>query len=114
VFRLTREAILAAAEAGVSRVDIIGTLTAGSSRDLPANVERQVDDWFGAIRHVSIQRTLLIRCPDAETAAKVRAAAGGKDARAITDTILEVPDLDAAAKRALVKKLRSAGVFVEN
>ncbi len=114
VFRLTREAILAAAEAGVSRADLIGTLTSGSSRDLPSNVERQVDDWFGAIRHVSIQRTLLIRCPDVETAAKVRAAAGGKDARVITDTILEIPDLDAAAKRALVKKLRSAGVFVEN
>lgn len=113
VFRLTREPILAAAEAGVSRADIVETLKAGSARDLPRNVERQIADWFGAIRHVSIQRTLLIRCPDAETAAKVRAAVG-KDAHAITDTILEIPELDAATKKVLLKKLRNAGIFVES
>ncbi len=112
MFRIDRESILAAAEAGLTPDDIVGTLRRASSRELPANVERQITDWLGAVRHVSMRRALIIRCPDAATAAKVRSA-GGKHIRMLTDTVLESTAVDSAARKTLLLKLRKLGIFVE-
>lgn len=111
MFRLTRASVLAAAESGISAAQLLDTLRAASSRALPANVERQVSDWLGAVRRVQLRPTLLLECPDPETAARAMSAAG-KQVRAITDRVLELPGATAKDRNALVKKLRAQGVFV--
>lgn len=111
MFRLTRASVLAAAESGIGAAQLLDTLRLASSRALPANVERQVSDWLGAVRRVQLRPTLLLECPDAETAARAMSAAG-KQVRAITDTVLELPGATAKDRNALVKKLRAQGVFV--
>jgi hypothetical protein len=111
MFRLTRASVLAAAESGIGAAQLLDTLRAGSSRALPANVERQVSDWLGAVRRVQLRPTLLLECPDPETAARAMSAAG-KQVRAITETVLELPGATTRDRNALVKKLRAQGVFV--
>ncbi|HEY0021926.1 MAG TPA: helicase-associated domain-containing protein [Longimicrobium sp.] len=111
MFRLTRASVLAAAESGISAAQLLDTLRAASSRALPANVERQVSDWLGAVRRVQLRPTLLLECPDPETAARAMSAAG-KQVRAITETVLELPGATTKDRNALVKKLRAQGVFV--
>ncbi|MCI0437011.1 MAG: hypothetical protein L0271_25735 [Gemmatimonadetes bacterium] len=61
-------------------------------------------------RHVTLAPALLIRCPDAHTAARVLAS-GGNAVRSISDTVVEL--LDPAARTRLIKKLRGLAVFVE-
>jgi hypothetical protein len=111
MFRITRRSVLAAAEAGFTADRVLETLAAASKHDLPANVARQVRDWFAATRRVRLRPAVLVECPDAETAARVLSA-GGKAVRAVTDTVLELADTERAARSALLKKLREAGVFV--
>ncbi|HLL48837.1 MAG TPA: helicase-associated domain-containing protein, partial [Longimicrobiaceae bacterium] len=111
MFRVTRRSVLAAAEAGFTADRVLETLAAASKHDLPGNVARQVRDWFGATRRVRLRPAVLVECPDAETAARVQSA-GGKGVRAVTGTVLELTDTERAARSALLKKLREAGVFV--
>ena len=111
MFRLTRASVLAAAEAGMGEAQIVEALRSASSRDLPANVARQLRDWLAGVRRVRTRPALLLECPDAETAGRVRAAAG-KGVRPLTDTVLELPDASGKERTALVKKLRAAGIFV--
>ncbi|MET0398364.1 MAG: helicase-associated domain-containing protein [Longimicrobiaceae bacterium] len=111
LFRITRRSVLGAAEAGFTADRVLETLAAASKHDLPANVARQVRDWFAATRRVRLRPAVLVECPDAETAARVLSA-GGKAVRAVTDTLLELADTERAARSALLKKLREAGVFV--
>jgi hypothetical protein len=112
MFRITRESILAAAEAGLGLDLVLRQLQQASSRDLPANVERQIRDWYAGVRRVNVRRALLIHCPDAETAARVRASAGN-GLHPLTDTVLELDEADAQARKALLRKLRKVGVFVD-
>jgi hypothetical protein len=112
MFRITRRSVLAAAEAGFTAERVLETLAAAAKHELPGNVARQVSDWFGATRRVRLRPAVLVECPDAETAARVRAA-GGKAVKAVTDTVLELTDTERAARSALVKKLREAGVFAD-
>lgn len=112
MFRVTRRSVLAAAEAGFTAERVLETLASASKHDLPGNVARQVRDWFGATRRVRLRPAVLVECPDAETAARVLSA-GGKGVRTVTDTVLELTDTERAARSALVKKLREAGVFVD-
>jgi hypothetical protein len=113
MFRLTRASVLAAAEGGMGAEQVVEMLAAASSRPLPANVQRQVRDWMGAVRRVRVRPALLVECPDAETAARVRAAGGAK-VREITPTLLELTDASRAERAALAKKLRAGGVFVSD
>ncbi len=113
MFRITRRSVLAAAEAGFSADRVLETLAAASKHDLPGNVARQVRDWFAATRRVRLRPAVLVECPDAETAGRVLSA-GGKGVRAVTDTVLELTGTERAARSALLKKLREAGVFVDD
>jgi hypothetical protein len=112
MFRITRRSVLAAAEAGFTADRVLETLAAAAKHELPGNVARQLRDWFGATRRVRLRPAVLLECPDAETAARVRAA-GGKTVKAVTDTLLELTDTERAARSALLKKLREAGVFAD-
>jgi hypothetical protein len=110
LYRLTRDAVFAAASTGATAEQAVDALAGLSSRPLPANVERQLGDWFGACRTVRAAPTLLLRCPDPETAARVRAALG-RGADLLGDTAVAAPgDRLTAAVR---NKLRKAGIFLE-
>jgi hypothetical protein len=110
LFRLTKSAIFAAADAGMTCDRLLDTLRELSTKELPQNVVREIEDWFGQCRKVKVQTTALIRCPDADTAVRVMAA-GGKQTELLTDTIVAVPN--AKAKTDVLKKLKKAGIFVD-
>jgi hypothetical protein len=77
---------------------------------LPANVLREITGWFDEVRRVSLVPAILLRCPDADTAARVLAA-GGKAVRPVSETVVEL--VDSSARARLLKKLRSAGIFID-
>lgn len=110
MFKITRESITEAADAGLDAEEALGTLRNVSARPLPENVEREIRGWFERCCRLSAQEALLLKCPDKETAARV-ISAGGKHVTALTDTVIELP---AGKKRtAVLRKLRKDGVFVE-
>ncbi len=110
LYRLTRDAAFAAASTGANAEQAVAALAGLSSRPLPANVERQLGDWFGACRTVRAAPTLLLRCPDPETAGRVRAALG-KGAELLGDRAVAAPGERLTG--AVRTKLRKAGIFVE-
>lgn len=110
LYRLTRDAAFAAASTGATAEQAVAALAGLSTRPLPANVGRQLGDWFGSCRTVRAARSLLLHCPDAETAGRVRTALG-RDAELLGDRAVAAPgDRLTAAVRT---KLRKAGIFVE-
>jgi len=112
LFRITRASVLRAAESGITAEKMLKTLGGASRAPVPANVARQVRDWFGGTRRVRIRPAVLVECPDSETAARV-AALAGPQASAVTRTLLRL-DGDAKSVGALVKKLRAKGIFVQD
>ncbi|HYH79954.1 MAG TPA: helicase-associated domain-containing protein, partial [Longimicrobium sp.] len=112
LFRITRASVLRAAETGITAEKMLKTLGEVSRAPVPANVARQVKDWFGGTRRVRIRPAVLVECPDSETAARVTAL-GGPQVSAVTRTLLRL-DGDEKSVGALVKKLRAKGIFVQN
>lgn len=110
LFRLTRASVLRAAEQGMTAAQLLETLESVSRSGVPANVARQVTDWMKAVRSIRIAPAVLVDCPDAETAGRVRAL-GGATVTAVTPTLLRL-DADAKTRAALVKRLREKGIFV--
>lgn len=111
LFRITRASVLRAAEQGLAADAVLGTLEQVARSGVPANVARQVRDWFGGTRRVSVQPAVLIECPDPKTAGRVRGL-GGAQVREITPTVLR-PDGSGKARAALVRKLHEKGIFVQ-
>lgn len=110
LFRLTRASVLRAAEQGVSAAQVLGTLEGVSRGGVPDNVARQVRDWMKAVRTIRIAPAVLVDCPDAETAGRVRSLGGGH-VTAITPTLLRL-SADAKTRATLIKRLREKGIFV--
>ncbi len=111
LFRITKASVLRAAEQGLTADAMLKTLGGASRTGVPANVARQVRDWFGSTRRVRIRPAVLVECPDTETAARVTGLAGGR-ITPVTRTILRL-DGDQKSAAALVKKLRAKGIFVQ-
>lgn len=112
LFRITRASVLRAAEQGLTADAVVGTLERVSRSGVPANVARQVRDWIGATRRVSVHPAVLVECPDAETAGRVRAL-GGPQVAEVTPTVLRL-DATGKARAAFIKKLRDKGIFVHD
>ncbi|HEX8211481.1 MAG TPA: helicase-associated domain-containing protein [Longimicrobium sp.] len=112
LFRITRASAIRAAEQGLTADHVVGSLEQVARSGVPANVARQVRDWIGSTRRVSLRPAVLIECPDADTAARVRSA-GGKQVEAITPTVLRVK-AQGKDRAALVKRLREKGIFVSD
>ena len=112
LFRITRASVLRAAESGITAETMLKTLGGVSRAPVPANVARQVKDWFGGTRRVRIRPAVLVECPDSETAARVTAL-GGPQVSAVTRTLLRL-DGDEKSVGTLVKKLRAKGIFVQD
>jgi hypothetical protein len=111
LFKITRRSILAAAAAGLASDDVLETLRQCCSGELPPNVEREISGWCAQCRHVSLRRTMLIDCQDAETAIRVLGVVGQKATR-LSETIIELHD--SKAQPALARRLREIGVFVRS
>jgi Helicase conserved C-terminal domain len=111
LFKITRRSILAAAAAGLASDDVLETLRQCCSGDIPPNVEREISGWCAQCRRVSLRRTMLIDCQDAETAVRVLGVVGQKATR-LSETIIELHD--SKAQPALARKLREMGVFVHS
>jgi hypothetical protein len=108
LFKITKQSVMAAAAAGMSADNLLDTLKSISTKDVPANVTREITGWFAQCRRLTVTRAMLIHCPDAQTAAHVVSAAG-KRATALTDTIIELEDTK--TNTALFKKLDGMGIF---
>jgi len=111
LFRITHASVLRAAEQGLTAERMLKALGEVSRMPIPGNVSRQVRDWFASTRRVRIRPTVLVECPDTETAARVTGL-GGAQVTPVTRTILRL-DGNAKALALLVKKLRAKGIFVQ-
>ena len=66
---------------------------------------------MATVRRVRMRHVEVIDCGDAETADKVESLLGAK-VRRISPTMFEVLGGTASSRAALVKRLRTGGVFV--
>ena len=111
-FRLTRASVLGAAEAGLAPDDVLGVLTRASSKPLAANVTREVEGWLAGVRRARVRTATLLDCPDVDTATRVVAALGAKVTR-LTPTLFELSAGPPAEEATLLRRLRTAGVFLD-
>ena len=112
LFVLSRESVQRAVSAGQEAAQIVTSLRALSKHPLPDNVERQVTAWAAEVRWIEVRPAVVVECGDAETAARVLAAAGkgGRELSATTVELLAGTRLTAAQR----KKLMAAGIFVRS
>ncbi|MGM0628018.1 MAG: helicase-associated domain-containing protein, partial [Candidatus Fermentibacterota bacterium] len=110
VFRITEEGVMRAASAGIGPKSILSELEALSQRKVPENVVRQIEQWCGRCRRIGRKSVILIRCPDAETALRVKSAGKGKLER-LNDTDLALADRKAL--KTITRKLREKGITFE-
>ncbi len=110
LFQITKKSVFAAAAAGMTADQMLATLTSLCSREIPGNVQHEMQGWFRQCRPVAFTTATLIRCPDRETALKIIAFAKGS-AVALSDTVLEYND-PGKQRPALIKKLKEVGVIV--
>ena len=111
LFQITKKSIFAAAASGMTAESVLEVLERVCTREVPVNVRREIQGWFGQCRNVSLESVVLIRCQDRETALRVIALAKGF-ATALNDTVLEYRD-PGRQRPGLIKKLRELGVLVE-
>ena len=110
LFRITRPSIHAAARAGLSLDEVLATLRDSSSTALPRNVEHEVRAWFAECRRLPLEPTLVLRCPDEDTAARILSAAGRRVELVNPTTLLL---LDPAKRAEVVRLCKKAGLFLE-
>ena len=109
LFQITKQSIFVAASAGLAAEQVIESLRRVCANELPANVEREIQGWFAQCRRIEMQPSIVIRCPDEDTAARVRSV-GKEKVRAISETVLEFSE--PKQKTQFVRKLRGMGIFV--
>lgn len=110
VFRITEEGVMRAASAGIGPKRILSELKTLSQREVPENVRRQVEQWCGRCRKIARKSVILIRCPDAETALRVKSVGKGKLER-LNDTDLALADRKAL--KTITRRLREKGITFE-
>ncbi len=109
LFHLSRDAATRAAATGMTGEEALERLQSLSTEALPDNVARSLRDWFGRVRTVEAAYTLVVTCPDEETASRV-ATAGGKQATRLGPTAVAV--MNAQALGRMRKRLEREGVLV--
>src|SRR5262249_37043288 len=111
LFQITKKSIFAAAVAGMTAESVLEVLDRVSTRPVPANVKREIQGWFAQCRKVSIEPTILIRCPDRETALRV-AGIAKPFVTPVSDTVLEYRDPGGRQRVVMIKKLKELGMLV--
>ena len=110
LFAITKKSIQNAAASGMTAAQVLDTLRELSSKPLPENVAREITGWCAQVRRIEVRPALLLRCPDAETAARVLALAG-HGAALVSETVIELPAF--AREAELLRKLRGTGIFAD-
>ena len=110
LFQITKKSIFAASATGMTAGNVFETLERVCTREIPGNVRREIQGWFGQCRKVFIEPAMLIRCPDRETALRILSLAK-ESAMALSDTILEYKG-SGKQRQTLNKKLRELGILV--
>lgn len=110
IFRITRSSVSRAAAAGVPRAAVVDTLQRLASEVLPGNVASEVEAWHRRQRVVTLERPWILRCGDADTAARVRAVAG-RLVEPLGDDVLVVSQ--GTSPQALAKLLAPHGVTID-
>lgn len=110
ILKLTKKSILAAAAGGMTAAEVLETLEQVSAKPLPANVRREIQGWFDQCRRINVWPTVLIHCPDADTATRVVATFGSR-VTPIHETLLELRG--SSLETELVRRLQSMGIFVD-
>lgn len=110
LFRITKSSIFKAVAMGWNSERVLETLNRVSSKEIPANVVREIEGWCRQCRRVAIRQVLMITCRDPETAVRVLSAAK-PDGERVTDIIVAFSDLKGPA--ALIRKLSAMGIFLE-
>ncbi len=108
LFKITRSSILAAAATGSTSQGVLTTLRELSSKPVPKNVTTEIEGWFAQCRRVRIAETLIIECPDEETARRVLAV-GKNLVRPLGGRVVEVRERHHQGQ--LVRRLRKEGLF---
>lgn len=108
VYRLTRAALLAAAERGIDADDAIAFLADASAGPLPPAVAYSLREWGGQAAQVRLEHAVLLQTADPVLMARLRTAKSIAldDAELLTPTLLRVPD---GAADELAERLRRAG-----
>ena len=109
ILRLSRESIFRALAAGLTGEEVMARLERHAGA-LPGNVRTQVQSWCAQVRQVSLRPALLIRCPDAATADRVKAALGKSVDRLGETTLAFLNEKMTAAER---QKLQGQGIIVQ-
>jgi len=110
LFRITKKSIIKAASTGWSCEQVIGKLRQVVKKDIPRNVDHEVKGWFQQCRRVAMRSSIIIQCPDKETASRVLSI-GGRNVETLTDTIVEFKDR--GSQNVIVRRLRDSGIFID-
>jgi hypothetical protein len=110
VLKITRESVVKAVSQGLEPAEILARLTRHASKEVPANVLREVQEWASWVRRVVTATVTVVRCPDRDTADRVLAALKNQAER-VNDTLvaIDLKKLTATEKN----KLRNHGIIVE-
>ena len=111
LFRITRESVWGARDAGLDADGILARMGNLVSKPVPGNVAAQVRDWAGAYRRVAVRRMVTLQCPDAGTARELQAVFP-RLLRPVTETLLEITNSDSLGQ--IRKRLKKMGIGEES
>jgi XPB/Ssl2-like helicase family protein len=111
VLKITRESVVKAVNLGLVPAEILARLERHTSKQLPANVLREVKDWSNWVRRVTFAKLTVLRCPDADTVDRVIAAMG-RNAERVSDKLVAIDR--AKLTPAQRDKLKNHGIIVQS
>ncbi len=108
IYLLSRTALLAAIERGISAADVLRFLEEQTAGHVPPNVAYTLREWAGQAEQLRLEDAVLLSATDPVVLAQARTAKalGLGDVEPLTPTLLRVPDGDADE---LAERLRRAG-----
>ncbi|MEP6833243.1 MAG: helicase-associated domain-containing protein [Gemmatimonas sp.] len=111
VFRITRAAVLRAAEGGMTAESILADLSNAGTKPVPKNVQREVAGWMSSVRRARLRLVELIECADSEAGERLMSVLGARVSQ-LTATVFELKAATSAERAALLKRLKAGGVFL--
>jgi hypothetical protein len=110
VLKITRESVVKAVSLGLTPAELVARLERLASNAVPANVLREVKEWSGWVRQVTLRRLTVLRCGDRESADRVMTVLR-RNAERISETIVAIDHLKLTATER--EKLRGQGILIQ-
>ncbi|MEP6765127.1 MAG: helicase-associated domain-containing protein [Gemmatimonadaceae bacterium] len=111
VFRITRAAVLRAAEAGMTAESIFADLSNAGTKPVPKNVQREIAGWMSSVRRARLRSVELIECADGESGERLMSLLGSR-VRQLTATVFELNVTTVSERATLLKRLKAGGIFL--